>query len=221
MDASVHRPPIMDLAAQSYWNENAGHSSFSHPLNPDWLVELEPGARLLDYGCGYGRTLKTLHGLGWTNTLGVDFAEAMIARGRRENPELSLEVVDGPPLPFADGAFEAVLLFAVLTTIPGDEDQIGLVAELARVLRPGGLLYVSDYPLQTDERNIRRYRASLERHKIYGVWDREDGGVFRHHGMAWLQALFAGFEWLEERLIEAVTMSGAPTMVAQILLRRP
>jgi SAM-dependent methyltransferase len=217
---SVHRPSAMDDAARSYWNDNADRYSFSHPLKLEWLAELSPTARLLDYGCGYGRTLKALREFGWANTLGVDIAEAMVARGRRENPGLRLEVIDGLPLSQANDTFDGVLLFAVLTTIPQDEGQIRLVGELARVLRPGGLLYVSDYLLQTDERNVRRYDTGRNKHGTHGVWDREDGGVFRHHEMAWLQELFAGFEWLKDRSIESVTMSGAAAVVTQILLRR-
>lgn len=210
----------MDLAAQAYWNRSAESATFSHPVKVDWLADLGRDARLLDYGCGYGRTLAVLHGLGWRNAVGVDIADAMIARGRREHPALDLRVAQSGPLPFADGAFDAALLFAVLTTIPRDADQFALVGELARLLRPGGLLYVSDYLLQTDERNISRYHASAPSHGVYGVWAREDGGVFRHHEAAWLRQLFAGFDWLKDESIQTVTMGGAPSTALQILLRR-
>ena len=55
-------------------------------------------------------------------------------------------MVDGATLPFADGQFDAVVLFAVLTCIADDAAQRDLIAELRRVLQPGGLLLVSDYP---------------------------------------------------------------------------
>jgi SAM-dependent methyltransferase len=210
----------MDPAAQVYWNRSAESATFSHPVKVEWLAGLGSDERLLDYGCGYGRTLAVLHGLGWRNAVGVDMAEAMIARGRREHPTLDLRVARPGPLPFADGDFDAALLFAVLTTIPRDADQLALAGELARLLRPRGLLYVSDYPLQSDERNLRRYQASAARHGVYGVWDREDGGVFRHHEAAWLHRLFADFDWLKDESIQTITMGGSPSTALQILLRR-
>ncbi len=96
-----------------------------------------------------------------------------------------------------------------------------MVDELKRLLRPGGLLYVSDYPLQTDARNVARYEAGSSRHGTHGVWDREDGGVFRHHEMAWLHALLADLDWLACDEVETVTMGGNAARVVQILARKP
>ena len=64
----------------------------------------------------------------------------------------------GEKLPCGDQSIDAVLLFAVLTCIASDDAQKNLLREFKRVLRPGGLLVISDYPLQTDERNLRVMR---------------------------------------------------------------
>ena len=42
--------------------------------------------RVLDVGCGYGRTLDELYQMGYCNLIGIDFAESMINRGRRQFP---------------------------------------------------------------------------------------------------------------------------------------
>ncbi len=209
----------MDWRQLAYWNSEGSSKSFDHPLKLDWLAQLEPDARILDYGCGYGRNLGTLHQHGWRNTVGVDFSDTMVARGRRLNPHLNLETLDALPLDEPDGGFDAALLFAVLTCIPGDEDQRALVAELGRLLAPGGLLYVSDYPLQSDARNRARYEAGRGKYGVYGVWDREDGGVFRHHDPAWLAELLSGFEELRREELETVTMGGNAAQAVQILCR--
>ena len=211
----------MDPYLRDYWDRIGPAQTFAHPLRLDWLTDLAPDARILDYGCGYGRNLQALHDQGWRNALGVDFSAAMIASGRALHPHLDLRLVDALPLAEPDAGFDAVLLFAVLTCIPRGEDQIALVAELRRLLKPGGLLYVSDYPLQTDPQNLARYRASQPRHGVYGVWDREDGGVFRHHDMAWLQQLLSGFEDAARDVIETSTMGGNAATVVQILSRAP
>lgn len=208
------------MSAQAYWDANAAAQSFSHPLDLAWLAELPKQARILDYGCGYGRTLAELAAAGWTNAVGVDFAAAMIERGRRTHPDLDLRHMTALPLAEPDGAFDTAILFAVLTTVPDGAQQQALMAELRRLTRPGGLLYLSDYLLQTDARNLARYEAGAVRHGVYGVWDRGDGGVFRHHTREALDALTAGFDRLAERQIAGVTLSGAPAIVNQWLGRR-
>lgn len=208
-------------AAERYWDEKARAApTFVHPLEPAWLAGLPKHARILDYGCGYGRMTAELAAAGWRNVVGVDVSAGMIARGRREHPDLDLRHVGGLPLAEPDAAFDAAILFAVLTCVPADADQRALIAELRRLIAPGGLLYVSDYPLQTEARYPARYEAGLARHGVYGVWDREDGGVFRHHTRAALDALLSGFEPVAERELASVTMSGAPATVIQLLKRR-
>ena len=210
----------MSAAAQRYWDATAATLSFTHPLDFAWLAELPRDARILDHGCGYGRTLAELAAAGWTNAVGVDFSAAMIERGRAAGPALDLRHIAGLPLAEPDGGFDAVILFAVLTTIPGDGAQRALMAELRRLLRPGGLVYLSDYLLQTDARNLARYEAGAARHGVYGVWDREDRGVFRHHSRAALDALMGGFEPVAEAEIATATLSGAPVTAIQRLARR-
>jgi SAM-dependent methyltransferase len=209
----------LSAAAQRYWDEQAAQVAFTHPLNLDWLAALPRRARLLDYGCGYGRTLAELWGAGWRNSVGVDFSSGMIERGRREHPALELRTVGKTRLAEPDGAFDAAFLFAVLTTIPGDADQLAVMAELRRLLAPGAWLYLSDYLLQDDERSLGRYRAGEARHGVYGVWDREDGGVFRHHTREGLHRLLTGFEVVEERQLQTSTLSGAPATAIQVLAR--
>jgi SAM-dependent methyltransferase len=206
--------------ARRYWDATAAAYTFAHPLNLDWLEPLQKEAHILDYGCGYGRAVAELGDAGWRNTVGVDFSAEMIARGRRENPDLTLRHIEATPIAELDGAFDAAMLFAVLTCIPDDDSQAALVAELRRLLRPGGLLYISDYPLQDDARNRARYEAGAVRHGVYGVWDRDDGGVFRHHTREHLRAMVAGFELVAEREVSTVTLSGAPATAIQLLGRR-
>ncbi len=208
--------------AQAYWNRVAEEKSFTHPLNAGWLARwVQPDARILDYGCGYGRVLRDLASLGFANAIGVDSSALMIDRGRREDPRLDLRVIDGLPVPLAEQSFDLVLLFAVLTCIASDTDQSGLVAELFRLLRPGGLLYLSDMPLQTDTRNEARYDAGFGRFGTYGVFEIDDGAVLRHHADGHFEALLSGFEPVEREAIAIMTMNGNSATAVQILARRP
>ena len=82
----------------------------------------------------------------------------MIAAARQRVPGITLEQQVNPPsLDLPDASVDVVVLFAVLTCVPADEAQRALLGELRRVLRVGGLLYISDLWLQTDARNVQRY----------------------------------------------------------------
>lgn len=213
---------MRDLASQvNYWDSVARQKRFSHPLRAEWLAgRLETRARVLDYGCGYGRILAELAGAGYRNLVGVDFSAAMLARCRREVPGVGLVRNDGRTLPFRSGSLDAVLLFATLTCIPQDEAQRALLAEVERVLRPGGLLYVSDLLLNEDERNRARYERGAEVYGVYGVFELPEGVVVRHHRREWVGELTGSFVELEYEPFTVTTMNGNTSAAFQYLGRR-
>ena len=182
---------MLDVASQmNYWDRVAQQKRFSHPLRQDWLDHyLDKRARVLDYGCGYGRTLFQLEQAGYRNIVGVDFSEAMLARCRQDFPRISLTRNDGRTLPFESGSVEAVLLFATLTCIPQDEAQRGLISEVERVLGPGGLLYISDLLLNDDSRNHERYEYYAEAYGTFGIFELPEGVIVRHHRKEWIEEL--------------------------------
>ena len=204
-----------------YWDRVAPEKVFTHPLNERWLTQtIGPNARILDYGCGYGRTLNDLASLGYTNAIGVDFAPQMIARGQREFPGLRLRGADTVRLAEKDASFDAIFLLAVLTCIPDDNEQHAVIAELRRLLRPGGILYISDMPLQSDDRNLARYATAKSRFDIYGVFETEDGAIVRHHDDAHFGRLMDGFEEIARKTVRLSTMNGNSAEAVQVLARR-
>jgi SAM-dependent methyltransferase len=104
------------------------------------LVGAGPG-RLLDIGCGTGAHTVAFRDAGWEVT-GVDASEDML----RHAQERGLEVVraDATALPFDDASFDAVVSLWTHTDI---DDFAKVLAEAARVLRPGGpLVYAGGHP---------------------------------------------------------------------------
>jgi ubiquinone/menaquinone biosynthesis C-methylase UbiE len=83
-------------------------------------------------------------------------------------------------------------LFAVLTYIPSDDDQRVLLAEVRRVLRPEGILYISDLLINTDLRNLERYERDADQFGVYGVFELPEGVIVRHHREEW--------DWLLQHL---------------------
>ena len=111
-----------------YWNTVANEKRFSHPLCLEWLKRhVDSQAWILDFGCGYGRTVGELLHAGYENTIGVDFSFRMLARCRSEFPDLRLAQNSGQTIPIRSQSVNLVLLFAVLTCIPRDEDQLAAI----------------------------------------------------------------------------------------------
>ena len=201
---------MRDLDRQlDYWNRMGPGKSFGHPVNFERLKWLSPDSRILDVGCGYGRALGLLFDRGYHNLIGCDLAPAMIALARERFPELTFAELTSPPhLPLPDLSVDATLLFAVLTCVPTDQGQRAIFEEVGRVLRPGGLFYVSDLWLQTDERNRERYVRDEPKYGTFGVFDLPEGVTVRHHDPRWIKTLTRDFETLALDDINIQTMNG-------------
>jgi SAM-dependent methyltransferase len=103
------------------------------------------GRRILDAGCGSGCLFAALRERGAIVT-GIDSSTRMLELARqRLGASAALHLADlGSPLPFADGAFDDVIASLVLHYL---EDWTAPLAELRRVLMPGGRLIASvDHP---------------------------------------------------------------------------
>ena len=116
---------------------------------------VRPGDRVLDACCGTGDLAIAAHRAGGRVT-GVDFSEPMLARARRKAAVVEWVRGDALTLPFAAEAFDvATVGFGVRNL---DDLERGL-AELRRVLRPGGRLGILE---------ITRPRGVLA--PFYGLW---------------------------------------------------
>lgn len=207
---------------QRYWTERGAEKNFTTPLALDLFSAHVPmDAHILDFGCGYGRTLAELRYEGYQRLTGIDFSEPLIRRGLEEQPGLDLRAYPGGPLPYEDNTFDAALMLAVLTCMPETHTQAETLLELKRVLKPGGLLYITDFLLNRDRRNLDRYRIGQEKHGIYGIFDVDDGGVLRHHDVNHMQALFFDFETIAFEETIFTTMHGHESRAFYGLFRMP
>ena len=200
-----------------YWNDAGTAKTFNHPVNIDRLSQyLTPQSRILDFGCGYGRVLGFLFEHGYQDLIGVDPAPAMVAAARARHPAIGFQELAHPPsLPLPDQSVDATLLFSVLTCVPSDEGQLAIVREIERVLKPGGLLYISDLWLQTDERNRERYIRDETKYGTYGVFDLPEGVTVRHHDPCWVEQLTRDFRTVALDNIDVRTMNGNPAKAFQ------
>ena len=194
-----------------YWDREGPKKSFGHPLNLQRLTEqLSPDSLIVDFGCGYGRSLGELFDSGYRNLIGFDFSPAMIAAARERFPQIRFDPLHGPTCPLNNESADAVLLFSVLTCVPTDNGQRAIIEELQRVLKPGGLLYISDLWLQSDARNVERYKRDHPKYGTYGVFDLPEGVTVRHHDPKWIETLTSDFDLLALDHIDVITMNGNP-----------
>lgn len=108
------------------------------------LLALRPAERILDLGCGHGRSLPRLADeVPQGSVSGVDHSALMLERARRRCARLVrsrrvvLQRCDAARLPFEDGAFDAVLSVHTIYFWP---DPAAQLREIHRVLRAGGRL---------------------------------------------------------------------------------
>jgi ubiquinone/menaquinone biosynthesis C-methylase UbiE len=115
-------------------------------------LRLQPGAQVLDIGCGAGADAFDLADrVGPSgHVTGVDISESLITEAMRRavgrNFPITFEVGDAQALRFLDHTFDAVRTERMLMHVPNPEQAL---SEMARVLRPGGRMAVHDFDWET------------------------------------------------------------------------
>ena len=178
--------------------------AFAYDMAREIQRYLPPRARVLDVGCGNGLIAHLLTAFIVMPVQGVDVIDWLDA-------PIAFARFDGRTLPFADGAFDAVLSCYVLHHAQAQE---ALVAEMQRVLRRGGVLVVyEDAPVSWWDRFMcwRHCRA----------WRKRTGPTTFRSPEAW-QDLFVrhGFRVTERRLLSRFRSVWHPVRRVFLVLTR-
>jgi SAM-dependent methyltransferase len=115
--------PVVDAACDAHLSAVPGHG------------------KILDVCCGQGTLTARLLARG-LDVAGLDFSEAMLELARRAAPGAAFLWGDAQELPFEDGIFDAVVCNFGMMHIP---DQPRALAEIARVLKPGGVFSMTSW----------------------------------------------------------------------------
>ncbi|MEJ7787761.1 MAG: class I SAM-dependent methyltransferase [Solirubrobacteraceae bacterium] len=135
MEADFY-PRYYELEGKHWWF--VGRREIFLALLRPRLRALGSSPRILDFGCGTGAFLEYLDELGEVTAVDAE-ADAVAFCHLRGRSEVTYVAPDAP-LPFADGSFDVVTALDVVEHI---DDDVAALAELRRVLRPGGVLLVA------------------------------------------------------------------------------
>jgi len=106
-----------------------------------------PPARVLDLGCGGGRTTIPLQGLGY-QVVGADVSWTLLQHARGRLPSCAFLRMDASKLAVADASFDAVLFsFNGIDCLYPPEARLSCIREVFRVLKPGGIFQFSTHNL--------------------------------------------------------------------------
>jgi ubiquinone/menaquinone biosynthesis C-methylase UbiE len=145
--------PISNTAAAAGFQNAEGYEKvkgrWSRGLAP-LLIRfggLSDGDRVLDVGCGTGSLIFTLPEIANISTAtGIDLTEGFVefARSHNNDARINFEQGDARVLPFEDDSFDRAFSKLVLHFIP---DAARAVAEMYRVVRPGGTVTAAVHPI--------------------------------------------------------------------------
>lgn len=160
---------------------------------------------VLDIGCGEGKFTRSLTAI-YDNVTGIDVKERAIDKAKAaaaaEGKDVEFLVGDARALPFADAAFDTVVISNSLHHIPGPDKGL---AEAARVLKPGGLLYVME-PVASghyhEATKIVNDETVVRREAFHAMLNLLDAGFSEVTEMMYRQRrLFVSYEdWYEQQL---------------------
>jgi arsenite methyltransferase len=200
-----------DLAKRPEANLGLGCGA---PIDP---LGLQPGETVLDLGSGAGLdVLLAAERVGpGGRVIGVDMTPAMVARARRHAEKAGVAHVEFregrlEALPVDDGTVDAVTSNCVINLVP---DKAMVFREVARVLKPGGRLVISDILLDG------RLPEAIEQ-DVYAYVGCIAGAIDRRDYLALLEAAGLGGVEILKDVDYLATIAGAAPEEADGLLRR-
>jgi len=150
----VLEPEAMDTAEEAEAYDRMDHSTVNRAFASDWLATWmtvrgdAPSCHMIDIGTGTALIPIELCGQSpHVRITAVDLADEMLKRAevncRRAGWEnrITLQKIDAKGIPYGDGTFDSVVSNTIIHHIPQPRQAL---AEMYRVLAPGGLLFVRD-----------------------------------------------------------------------------
>jgi SAM-dependent methyltransferase len=150
------------------------------------FVERFAPASVLDAGCGTGRVGRELARRG-VEVVGVDLDPEMLATARRKAPDVDWRLADLATVDLAR-TFDAVVMAGNVMIFLAQGSEPAVVANMARHLRPGGVL-IAGFQLMPGRLSVERYdeiaeHAGLALLERWSTWDREAWDASRDYAVS-------------------------------------
>jgi SAM-dependent methyltransferase len=130
--------PVLHPDAPSWFNDQIDQLQFRAVRRALAIAQITSGATVLDVGCGTGRWIRRFQELGLRAT-GLDATLEMLGLALQRGTKASLLGAEAHRLPLADHSFDCVTDITVVQHITSELQPVA-IAEMLRVLRPGGSL---------------------------------------------------------------------------------
>lgn len=155
-------PGPSDLMALNGYDSGAGIASYDalddFSARVATRLDIKPGMRLLEVGCGSGAALRR-HYLNGVDVWGVDFSPGHLRAAHHVMPAGHFAAADAQSLPYANSVFDRAIAGSCFLYLPDARSASDALAELIRVLKPGGYGAVTDLPdrdLRDESERFRR-----------------------------------------------------------------
>ncbi|MFR6018314.1 MAG: class I SAM-dependent methyltransferase [Paraclostridium sordellii] len=161
----------------SYYNEITG--KFGLFKSEEIIISkyLNKKDKILDIGCGAGRTTIGIYKLGYKNIIGIDISNKMIEKAKQNFDNIRFEVADTINLPFDDNYFDSIIFpFNGLMLIPKLENRLKALKEIKRVLKKNGT-FIFTTPYLDNKIDTDFWKKRIEILKI-DLYEEEFGDLY-------------------------------------------
>jgi len=182
---------------------------------PALIAGIPRGARVLDLCCGQGNVTEALLQAG-LDAVGADFSPQMLDFARRRVPTGTFVEADAQNLIFEDGEFDAVVCYFGLILVP---DQPRALAEIRRVLKPGGRFAMTAWAGPDISPTFRIFYSSVQEHGSADVTMPEGPNFHQFANEAAARTLLgdADLAMQNHEIIECYFDLNAPEDLAEII----
>ena len=174
---------ISKKSAIEMYNSDKGFKKYSSAVTEIglWKSEkkviesyIDKKAKILDLGCGCGRTTFGLYDIGYCDIEGLDLSERQIMFAKqfaeKKKKNIKFSVGDATQLPYNDETFDFVFYsFNGIQLIPGYENRLSCFKEVYRVLKKGGYFIFTAH-----NREVKEFKEFWDNEKIKWDNDRQD-----------------------------------------------
>lgn len=169
----ILEPEVMDSVEEARDYDAMDHGEVNRVFVSDFLRQWDQSNPVLDVGTGTAQIpIELLRQAAAAQVVGVDLAEHMLTLGRDNvrraglADRIRLDCCDAKQLPYPDASFSAAMSNSIVHHIPQPDS---VLAEMLRVVRPGGLIFVRDLLRPADQATlqhlVKTYAGSANDHQ--------------------------------------------------------